>query len=151
MAYPLFNYVELRVYKINKFRNRIQNKFDEQCIETLKRIERLEKMKYQIQENCLTIFLPREVDHFHVADMRSQVDTIIEANHIKHVIFDFKNTKFMDSSGIGAIMGRYKLIYLLGGEVWGVNANSHIKKLLLMSGMDQIMRIYEEDVENEYC
>ncbi|MFI3171917.1 MAG: anti-sigma factor antagonist [Eubacteriales bacterium] len=108
-------------------------------------------MKYQIQENCLTIFLPREVDHFHVADMRSQVDTIIEANHIKHVIFDFKNTKFMDSSGIGAIMGRYKLIYLLGGEVWGVNANSHIKKLLLMSGMDQIMRIYEEDVENEYC
>ncbi len=106
-------------------------------------------MKYQIQENCLTIYLPKEVDHFHVMDLRRSVDDLIEIHHVKHVIFDFKETTFMDSSGIGAIMGRYKLICLLGGEVWGIHANQHIKKLLLMSGMDRIIRIYEEEVKDE--
>lgn len=106
-------------------------------------------MKYQVQENCLTIYLPKEVDHYHVVGMRNDVDNVIEKYHIKHVIFDFKKTQFMDSSGIGAIMGRYKLIYLLGGEVWGIHANAHIKKLLLMSGMDKIIRLYEEDEKDE--
>lgn len=107
-------------------------------------------MNYQVQENCLTIYLPKEVDHFQTESMREHVDYLIEKHHIKHMIFDFKETEFMDSSGIGAIMGRYKLIYLLGGEVWGVHANEQIKKILLMSGMDRIIRIYEEEVEDEY-
>ena len=106
-------------------------------------------MRYQIQENCMTIYLPKEVDHYHVEEMRSNVDHIIEKNHIKYVIFDFEKTRFMDSSGIGAIMGRYKLIYLLGGEVWGIHANERIKKILLMSGMNRIMQLYEEDVKDE--
>ena len=91
-------------------------------------------MKYQVQENCLTIYLPREVDH-HNADR----------NHIKYVIFDFEKTDFMDSSGIGVIMGRYKTICLIGGEVWAVHANARIKKILTLSGVTKIMQIYEED------
>ena len=62
-------------------------------------------MKYQVQENCLTIFLPREVDHHHAEEIRKNADMVIEKNHIKYVIFDFERTEFMDSSGIGAIMG----------------------------------------------
>lgn len=102
-------------------------------------------MKYQVQENCLTIYLPKEVDHHSAEDMRKNADTLIERNHIKFVIFDFKNTDFMDSSGIGIIMGRYRIIRLLGGEVWAVHANARIKKILTMSGMTKIMQIYEED------
>lgn len=106
-------------------------------------------MKYQIQENCLTIHLPEDVDHCHVANMRNEVDTMIENNHIKHIIFDFYDTNFMDSSGLGAIMGRYKIIKMLGGEVWGVHANDRIKKLLTMSGMNKMIKIYEEGELNE--
>lgn len=106
-------------------------------------------MRYQIQENCITIFLPKEVDHYQVRNMKMQIDELIEKNHIKHVIFDFNKTRFMDSSGIGAIMGRYKSISLLGGEMWGIHANDYIKKILLMSGMDRIMQIYEEEEGNE--
>lgn len=102
-------------------------------------------MKYQVQENCLTVFLPREVDHHNAEEMRKSTDAIIEHNHIKYVIFDFSGTDFMDSSGIGVIMGRYKLVYLLGGEVWAVHANERIKKILTMSGMTKILRIYEEE------
>ena len=67
---------------------------------------------------------------------------------IKYVIFDFKDTEFMDSSGIGAIMGRYRMIQLINGEVWAVHTNARIKKILTLSGMTKIMQIYEEEQEN---
>lgn len=102
-------------------------------------------MEYQVQENCLTIFLPKEVDHHNAENIRKSADSVIEKNHIKYVIFDFENTEFMDSSGIGAIMGRYRLIHLIGGEVWAVHTSERIRKILTMSGMTKIMQIYEEE------
>lgn len=104
-------------------------------------------MDYQVQENCLTIFLPKEVDHHNAEEIRKRADAVIEKNHIKYVIFDFKNTEFMDSSGIGAIMGRYRMIQLINGEVWAVHTNARIKKILTLSGMTKIMQIYEEEQE----
>ncbi len=80
-------------------------------------------MEYQVQENCLTIYLPAEVDHHNAEEMKRKADKLIDRNHIKYVIFDFENTDFMDSSGIGVIMGRYKTISLIGGEVWAVHTN----------------------------
>lgn len=102
-------------------------------------------MKYQVQENCLTIFLPREIDHHNADVIRKKSDQLIEENHIKCVIFDFAETNFMDSSGIGVIMGRYKMVYLLGGEVWAVHMNERMKKILTMSGVTKIIQIYEEE------
>ena len=77
-------------------------------------------MQYQIKENCLTIFLPAEVDHHNAEEIKREADKVIEEQHIKYVIFDFGRTDFMDSSGIGVIMGRYRHIFLLGGEVWAI-------------------------------
>ena len=102
-------------------------------------------MKYQVEENCLTIFLPGELDHHNAEEIRKGADKLIEENHIKCVIFDFQETNFMDSSGIGVIMGRYKMVYLLGGEVWAVHANERMKKILTMSGVTKIIQMYEEE------
>ena len=102
-------------------------------------------MEYQVQENCLTIYLPAEVDHHNAEEMKRKADKLIDRNHIKYVIFDFENTDFMDSSGIGVIMGRYRMICLIGGEVWAVHANARIRKILTMSGVTKIMQIYEEE------
>ena len=104
-------------------------------------------MQYQVEENCLTIFLPQELDHHNAEDIRKEADRLIEEKHIKHVIFDFQGTSFMDSSGIGVIMGRYRQIYLLGGEVWAVHANERMKKILARSGVTKIMQLYEEEKE----
>ena len=104
-----------------------------------------EVMKYQVQENCLTIFLPNELDHHNAEEIRNRADRLIEEHQIKCVIFDFLDTNFMDSSGIGVIMGRYKLVYLIGGEVWAVHTNERIKKILTMSGVTRIIQIYEEE------
>ena len=51
----------------------------------------------------------------------------------------------MDSSGIGVIMGRYRRIFMLGGEVCAVHVGERMKKILTMSGVTKIMQIYEED------
>ncbi len=61
-------------------------------------------MKYQVQENCLTIFLPHELDHHNAEEIRRESDHLIIRNHIRYIIFDFAETDFMDSSGIGMIM-----------------------------------------------
>ena len=66
-------------------------------------------------------------------EIRREADAVIDRNHIKYVIFDFDKTDFMDSSGIGVIMGRYKTISLIGGEVWAVHANDRIRKILTLS------------------
>lgn len=102
-------------------------------------------MNYQVQENCLTVFLPHELDHHNAEEIRKESDHLIERNHIRYVIFDFAETNFMDSSGIGVIMGRYKRIYMLGGEVCAVHTNERMKKILTMSGVTKIMQIYEEE------
>ena len=102
-------------------------------------------MKYEVQENCLTIFLPGELDHHNAEEIRKRSDYLIDQNNIRYVIFDFTDTTFMDSSGIGVIMGRYKRIYMLGGEVCAVHTSERMKKILTMSGVTRIMQIYEED------
>ncbi len=102
-------------------------------------------MKYEVQENCLTIFLPQDLDHHSAEEIKKEADHLIERNHIRYVIFDFSETGFMDSSGIGVIMGRYKLVSMFGGEVWAVHTNERIRKILVMSGAAKIMKIYEEE------
>jgi len=102
-------------------------------------------LKYQVQENCLTIFLPEDVDHHNAEEIKREADRLIDREHIRYIIFDFADTGFMDSSGIGVIMGRYKKVYMMGGEVWAVHTNERMRKILTMSGVMKIMQIYEED------
>ena len=102
-------------------------------------------MKYQVQENCLTIFLPEDVDHHNAEEIKREADRLNDREHIRYIIFDFADTGFMDSSGIGVIMGRYKKVYMMGGEVWAVHTNERMRKNLTMSGVMKIMQIYEED------
>lgn len=102
-------------------------------------------MNYQVEENCLTIFLPSDVDHHNAEEIRKEADHLIDREHIRYIIFDFADTSFMDSSGIGVIMGRYKKVYMMGGEVWAVHTSDRMKKILTMSGVMKIMQLYEEE------
>ena len=98
-------------------------------------------MQYQIKENCLTIFLPAEVDHHNAEEIKREADKVSEEQHIKYVIFDFGRTNFMDSSGIGLLMGRYRALGMRGKCVQVINVNSHIAKLLRLSGVGKYIEI----------
>ena len=103
--------------------------------------------QFQIRQKVLTIRMPRELDHHSAQEIRREADRLIAEKNINQVEFDFRNTEFMDSSGIGVIMGRYRQIYLLGGEVWAVHVGDRMKRILSMSGVTKIMQLYEEDME----
>ena len=102
-------------------------------------------MEYQVQENCLTIFLPEELDHHNAEEIKRRSDNLIDKNHIRYVIFDFEKTGFMDSSGIGVIMGRYRKLSIMGGCVCLIHANERLQKILTMSGVTKIVHMYEEE------
>ena len=101
-------------------------------------------MKYQVQENSLTIFLPREVDHHVAEELKREVDEMIGRNHIKIVIFDFQETDFMDSSGIGVIMGRYQKLRLLGGSVAATHVSDRIWRILHLAGVTKVLEVEKE-------
>ena len=101
-------------------------------------------MQYQIKENCLTIFLPAEVDHHNAEEIKREADRLLGTRNIRSIIFDFEKTSFMDSSGIGMIMGRYKNIRFAGGTVLAVRVNARIRRILTLSGVYKYIEIYED-------
>ena len=109
-------------------------------------------MKYQVQENCLTIYLPSEVDHHNAEEMRKNADALIERNHIKFVIFDFEMTDFMDSSGIGLVLGRVRKIHPINGKVYLFGGNELIQKMWEMAGILNLVTVLDsiEKVKEVY-
>ena len=92
----------------------------------------------------MIIYIPREVDHCFADEIRDMVDRKLQLENIQYLEFDFKNTEFMDSSGIGLLMGRYKLMRALGGSVTIVHAGERIQKILMLSGIHKIIPIEGE-------
>ena len=83
----------------------------------------------------LTALLFGEIDHHTARDIRISIDSEIEKHHPKKLIIDFRRVKFMDSSGIGLIMGRYRLMKLVGGDVSLDNVPPHLERIIALSGV----------------
>ncbi|MBD5477337.1 MAG: anti-sigma factor antagonist [Lachnospiraceae bacterium] len=98
---------------------------------------------FKIIDNYLMIRLPDEVDHHISVDISAKADRYIMSKRVGNVVFDFERTTFMDSSGIGVILGRYKKISCFGGKVYAINADNRIRRLLLLSGMQNIVEIMD--------
>lgn len=111
------------------------------------RAERKESMEmvdnYAIIENYLMIKMPDEVDHHKAAEICHMADAYITHSKVENVVFDFEDTHFMDSSGIGIIMGRYKKISCFGGHVYVIHADQRIRRMLAVSGMLKIVTIMD--------
>ena len=96
---------------------------------------------YNKKDKQLIFKINEEIDECEVQKIRRKLDNEIERYMPKEVIFDFCNVSFMDSAGIGLLIGRYKLVNMLGGKVKIANINKSIKKIFEMSG---ILRIIPE-------
>ena len=111
---------------------------------------------YKMEQNLcvkgtkLIVYMPEEVDHISADDLRRAADIAMLNQNIRHIIFDFTDTLFMDSSGIGMMMGRYRKIILRGGEMVAVNTNRRIEKILLLSGIQKLIPIKNMRKEGDY-
>ena len=95
---------------------------------------------YMVSRRNLIISLNAELDHHLADEMREVIDEIIDERGVNRVIIDFSKVGFMDSAGIGLIMGRYKKIRD-NGDISVVGANESIKRILLISGLHKMVYI----------
>ena len=97
--------------------------------------------KYRVKDGCLTVAMPKELDHHSALGLKAETDMLIGAYHVRRLVFDFSETEFMDSSGIGLLIGRYRALGMRGKCVQVINVNSHIAKLLRLSGVGKYIEI----------
>ena len=90
--------------------------------------------------------IKEEIDDCSVQKIRRRADYEIERYMPRKVILDFNKVSFMDSAGIGMIIGRYKMIKMLGGELEIENATRSVRKVLEMSGITKIISLKEGEV-----
>ena len=97
---------------------------------------------YEIEDEFLIIHLPRELDHHSAKDIKIQSDKEFNKGNLKNIIFDFERTTFMDSSGIGVVMGRYKKVKDAGGFIGVMNINGAIHRVMEISGLYKLVENY---------
>ena len=103
--------------------------------------------KYEIKDSELTVWVPKELDHHYAEILRTEAELLIKIYRVRNLIFDFEETDFMDSSGIGVIIGRSKNIGYLNGVVYARNLNGRVKKIFQASGLEKLIYIISEEDE----
>jgi stage II sporulation protein AA (anti-sigma F factor antagonist) len=103
-------------------------------------------IELEVKNNVLCIRLAGELDHHTAEELRQRVTSKIEENKINHIILNLEKLSFMDSSGLGVILGRYKQIKSNGGEMVVCSISPAVKRLFDMSGLFKIIRLEQDEV-----
>ena len=99
------------------------------------------KCRMNVSENMLTAYLDGEIDHHSVNPVREEIDNTIDRLQPKALALDFSGVTFMDSSGIGLVMGRYRKIAPYNAQLYVFNPPPSIAKVMRLSGIDKIAKI----------
>lgn len=91
---------------------------------------------------AVVVKINEEIDHHTCEKIKNKIDLAIEFRGARFLIFDFEGVNFMDSSGIGMVLGRYKLIQKRGGNVCVVSLKPTVRKIFKMSGIFKILEEY---------
>ena len=92
----------------------------------------------KFNNNVLTAYIKGEIDHDSAAKIRSHVDAAAQSLKPKVLCLDFGGVSFMDSSGVGLVMGRYRQMKLLGGALRVKNYSDSVYRIFAMSGLEAL-------------
>ena len=106
-------------------------------------MEQINGGDFRIIDDCLLIRLPEEIDHHGAGTICENADKYLVRKEVQNVVFDFEKTRFMDSSGIGIIMGRYRKISCFGGRVYAIHLDRQIARIFQLSGLNKIVEVLE--------
>ena len=101
------------------------------------------------ENEILTVFLSGEIDHHTSKEIREQTDKVILETHPKEIILNFKDVSFMDSSGIGLIMGRYKLSSSYGAKITVADTSMYLKRVMRLAGIDTLVNMQDQAKKEE--
>ena len=108
-------------------------------------------MEYNLERNegKLTVTMPKEVDHHCANQIRMEADLLIDTYHVRKLIFDFSRTEFMDSSGIGVIIGRSRNMGFSGGQVIAENLNQRVEQIFRVAGLNKLVTVIPSKEKEE--
>ena len=103
--------------------------------------------KFEYKNDILKITLAGEIDHHSAKDVREEIDREIYMCRASNVFLDLKNVNFMDSSGLGLVLGRYSHVKETGGSLKVLNPCVSAERVLKLAGAEKIIPIiYEIDI-----
>ena len=91
----------------------------------------------------LMVELPKQLDHHNCRNLKYETDLLLAENYISKVVFDFSRTEFMDSSGIGILLNRYKQMAGSGGTVTIYGVNAQVGRVLAIGGIGRLMKYFD--------
>ena len=103
----------------------------------------------KVENRSLRIRAPAELDHHSAAQICAQADELVRTQDIREIVFDFSRTVFCDSSGVGMLMGRYKMMQALGGTVKAVRVQGRVERILMLSGVMKVIPVEREQGGND--
>lgn len=106
---------------------------------------------YEMTGSTLVAQLFGEMDHHSAEKVRGDIDEMLENYSAKNLIFDFSRVSFMDSAGIGIVLGRYKRLHAAGGIVMIVDCSQKIRKILNMAGIFSLIEYMDTKEEAIAC
>lgn len=107
------------------------------------------KIDFDEKDKLLNLEIDEEIDHHRAEILRRNADYEIQRRNPKRVILDFNNVYFMDSAGIGMVIGRYKTASMIGAKIEMKNVKPNIRRIFDMTGVLKIIPIVEEEQNNE--
>ncbi len=102
-------------------------------------------MEKIIERQTLFLRLDGELDLQTAEILRQTIDTEIDRRGIRTVILNLQKVEFIDSSGLGVLLGRYKKLLALGGKLKITNVPPHIYKIMELSGLPKIIHFYTDE------
>ncbi len=98
-------------------------------------------VEINVKSEVVTAYLNGELDHHSANEMRLAIDTAVELNMPSLLILDFSGITFMDSSGIGLVMGRYRNLIKSAAELQIVGASPQIYKMMKLAGIEKLAKL----------
>lgn len=106
-------------------------------------------VKIVTSQQKMTAYLDGEIDHHTAAEIREDIDSEIMLKRPEVLKLDFENVTFMDSSGVGLVMGRYRTLSLSGGKLIVSNLSPQLYKIMKLSGIEKIASINKRESSYE--
>lgn len=103
-------------------------------------------VEWNVKKHVLLVRLSGELDHHEAEQFKKDWQQMLQEVNIQHVILNLADLTFMDSSGLGVILGRYKEIKQIGGEVIACSISPAVKRLFELSGLFKIIRLEDNEL-----
>lgn len=103
------------------------------------------KLMTCVRQGVLIVRIEGELDMHAAEEFREKVDNALDSSGVKNVLLTLKGVTFIDSSGLGVILGRYKKVTQLGGKLLAAHAHPQVERIFKLSGLLQVIQMYSSE------